>query len=104
MNPWHLAWGTHVENLDMDNLSSLLRQISPEVPATVHAGLRHVHDAAITMDMLCMHQLVSEAIKVSGDVHTPSFWRHAAQTNDLAAVHLYVADFHAFCRGNQAAT
>jgi hypothetical protein len=104
MNPWHLAWGTHVENLAMDNLSSLLRHYDAGF-ATVSEGLHEAMHRAPT-DMMCMHQLVAEAIKISslppGDA--PSFWHHAEQAVALASLHHYVADFHAFYRGNQAPT
>jgi len=103
MNPLHLGWGTRVENQEMDNLSSLLRQVATEVPATVHGGLHHVHDASITSDMVSMHQLVAEAIKVSG-VYTPLSWCHGDKANDLAAVHQYMSDFNVFCRGGLAPT
>jgi hypothetical protein len=103
MNPLHLAWGTRAENAAMDNLSSLLRQVATDVPATVHGGLQHVHDASVTSDMVCMHQLVADAIKVS-EVSTPSTWLRADKATDLAAVHQYASDFHAFCRGNLAPT
>jgi hypothetical protein len=53
-----------------------------------------------------MHQLVAEAIKISSlpPSDAPSFWHHADQAGALVSLHQYVADFHAFYRGDLAPT